>query len=180
MLAVHLLFAKTPSGKGYCQPHHAQADNLKEVAQRFCAPLSKEKLMSKIPTGTWVVVADGTQARLFQNVGKHDALRLKQEDLIKPDVVDEQGQGPSGHRPPGESPEQTEEATFAKQLVQRLNAAALKQEYEHLFLIADPKTLGEIRPQLHVETSKRITGELAKTLTNSTLEDIEKILKANE
>ena len=136
--------------------------------------------MHKIPTGSWVVVADGTPARFFHNVGKQDALRLKQDDVIKPDVVDEQGQGPSGHRPPEESPEQTDEATFAKQLVHRLNAAALKQEYEHLFLIADPKTLGEIRPQLHAEATKRITGELAKTLTNSTLEEIEKILKANE
>jgi len=135
--------------------------------------------MHKIPTGTWVVVADGTQARLFHNLGKQDALQLKQDDFIKPDVVDEQGQGPSGHRPPEASPEQTDEATFAKQLVHRLNTAALKQEFEHLFLVADPKTMGEIRPQLHAETSKRITGELTKTLTNSTLEDIEKILKAN-
>ena len=136
--------------------------------------------MHKIPTGTWVVVADGTQARLFHNLGKQGALQLKQDDLIKPDVVDEQGQGPSGHRPPEANPEQTDEATFAKQLVHRLNAAALKQEFEHLFLIADPKTMGEIRPQLHAETNKRISGELTKTLTNSTLEDIEKILKANE
>jgi protein required for attachment to host cells len=136
--------------------------------------------MHAIPTGTWVVVADGAHARLFHNVGKQDALKLKQDDLLKPDVSDEQAQGPSGHRPPEESPEQTEEATFAKQLVHRLNAAALKQEFEHLFLVADPKTLGEIRPQLHAETTKRITGELAKTLTNSTLEDIEKILKAND
>lgn len=135
--------------------------------------------MQKIPSGTWVVVADGTQARLFHNIGKQDVLRLKQEDLIKPDTTDSQAQGPSGHRPPDESLEQAEEATFAKQLVHRLNAAALKQEFEHLFLIADPKTLGEIRPQLHAETSRRITGELAKTLTNSTLDEIEKILKAN-
>jgi protein required for attachment to host cells len=140
----------------------------------------EEQLMHSIPTGTWVVVADGTHARLFHNVGKQDALRLKQEDLVKPDTVDENAQGPSGHRPPDESPEQANEATFAKQLAHRLNAAALKQEFEHLFLIADPKTLGEIRPQLHVETTKRITGEMAKTLTNSTLEDIEKILQASE
>ncbi|MEP7043491.1 MAG: host attachment family protein [Dokdonella sp.] len=134
--------------------------------------------MHKIPTGTWVVVADGTHARLFRNVGKQDALQLKQDDVMKPDGVDESGQGPSGHRPPEASLEQTDEATFAKQLAHRLNAAALKQEFEHLFLIADPTTMGEIRPQLHAETIKRITGELAKTLTNSTLEDIEKILKA--
>jgi len=42
-----------------------------------------------------------------------------------------------------------------------------------------PTTLGEIRPQLHVETSKRISGELARTLTSSSLEDIGKILKAH-
>ena len=136
--------------------------------------------MNRIPAGTWVVVADGTHARLFKNAGKQDALRLMQEDIMKFEIIDEQAQGPSGHRPPEESLEQNDEATFAKQLVHRLNAAALKQEFEHLFLIADPKTLGEIRPQLHAETTKRIIGELAKTLTNSTLEDIEKILKANE
>lgn len=136
--------------------------------------------MQKIPTGAWVVVADGTHARLFHNVGKQDALQLKQVDLMEPDSVDEQAQGPSGHRPPEASAEQTDEATFAKQLAHRLNAAALKQEFEHLFLIADPKTLGEIRPQLHAETSKRLCGELSKTLTNTPLEEIEKILHAQE
>ncbi len=132
--------------------------------------------MHVIPTGTWVVVADGTQARLFHNVGKHDTLHLKQEDLISADA---QGHGPSGHRPIDQSSEQTDEATFAKQLAHRLNAAALKQEFEHLFLIADPRTIGEMRPQLHTETSKRIIGELTKTLTKSTVEEIEKSLKAN-
>lgn len=136
--------------------------------------------MQKIPTGAWIVVADGAHARLFHNIGKNDALQLKQEDLVKPDMADEQGQGPSGHRPPEASPEQTDEATFAKQLVQRLNAAALKHEFQALVLIADPKTLGEMRPQLHSETSKRIIGELPKTLTNSTVSDIEKILAASD
>lgn len=135
--------------------------------------------MHMISTGSWVVVADGTQARLFHNVGKQDAWQLKQDDLMRPDAMGAQGQGPSGHRPPEASPEQTDEATFAKQLAHRLNAAALNNEFEQLVLIADPKTLGEMRPQLHAETSRRLTGELAKTLTNSTLEDIEKILRAH-
>ena len=136
--------------------------------------------MNKIPGGTWVIVADGTHARLFHNVGKQDALELKQHELIKADSADGQGQGPSGHRPPEANQGQTDEATFAKRLAHRLNAAALKQEFEHLFLVADPTTMGEIRPQLHVETSKRITGELTKTLTNSSVEDIEKILNAQD
>ncbi|HET6432900.1 host attachment family protein [Dyella sp.] len=136
--------------------------------------------MHKIPADAWIVVADGTHARLFQNVGKQNHLQLKQSDLIEPDMDDEQGQGPSGQRPPEATPDQTEEATFAKQLANRLNAAALKHQYEHLFLVADPTTLGEMRPQLHVETSKRLCGELAKTLTNTPLEEIEKILQAQD
>jgi protein required for attachment to host cells len=134
--------------------------------------------MEKIPTGTWVVVADGTHARMFRNVGENGTLSLKQEEDMKPDAQDEQG--PSGNRPPDSSPEQTEEATFAKQLANRLNAAALKHQFDHLFLVADPKTLGEMRPQLHLETSKRLVGELTKTLTNSTLADIEKALAQSE
>ena len=33
-----------------------------------------------------------------------------------------------------------------------------------------------MRPQLHKETSQRLLFELAKTLTNATLQDIEKAL----
>lgn len=135
--------------------------------------------MQKFATGTWVVVADGTHARVFHNIGKQGVVQLKQEDVLKPDSDAAQGQGPSGASPQEATQGQIDEATFVKQLAHRLNAAALKHEFEHLFLIADPTTLGEIRPQLHVETSKRLTGELAKTLTNSSLEDIEKILKAH-
>jgi protein required for attachment to host cells len=134
--------------------------------------------MHKIPPGTWVVVADGTHARFFLNEGTQSSLRLKQNDLMTADADEAQGQGPSGHRPPEASQEQTEEATFAKQLAHRLNTAALRQLFEHLFLIADPKTMGEIRPQLHGETGRRLIGELTKTLTNAPLEDIEKVLKA--
>ena len=136
--------------------------------------------MHNIPTGTWVVVADGQHARLFHNAGTQDALRLKQDDLVKLDTADVEGQGPSGNRPKDQTQEQTVEATFAKQLVHRLNAAALTQKFEYLFLVADLKTMGEMRPQLHPETSKRIVGELNKTLTNSSVEEIEKILKAQE
>lgn len=126
--------------------------------------------MQKIPTGTWVMVADGTEARLFHNVGSSAKISLKQVELLKPaDLLDD---GPSGRRPPESDDQATDEATFAKQLAQRLNAAALKNEYEHLVLMADPQTLGQIRPQLHKETERRIVMEVAKTFTNAPVEDI--------
>lgn len=130
--------------------------------------------MHKIPSGTWVMVADGAEARLFHSVGSQAKVSLKQVELLKPgDLLD---QGPAGHRPPEQDPQATDEATFAKQLAQRLNAAALKNQYEHLVLMADPQTLGQIRPQLHKETLRRLVMEVAKTFTNARLEDIEAAL----
>ena len=131
--------------------------------------------MQKIPAGTWVMVADGAEARLFHNVGSITRVSLKQVKLLKPrDLPDE---GPAGRRPPESDDQATAEATFAKQLAQRLNAAALKNEYEHLVLMADPQTLGQIRPQLHKETERRIVLEVAKTFTNAPVEDIQNALR---
>lgn len=133
--------------------------------------------MGKIPTGTWVVVADGGKARFLRNVGEGIAISLKQEKVL--DAQDMDVEGPSGHQPPETSGSYIDEATFAKQLANRLNAAALKDEFSHLVLVADPQTLGQIRPQLHQEAIKRMVGELAKTLTNSPLADIERSLTAD-
>lgn len=133
--------------------------------------------MGKIPTDTWVVVADGSKARMFRNVGEGIKLSLKQDHLLDSQDMEAEG-GPSGRQPPETAGSYIDEATFAKELANRLNAAALKEEFAHLFLVADPQTLGQLRPQLHQETTKRLVGELAKTLTNSPLADIEKALSS--
>ncbi len=126
--------------------------------------------MQNILPGTWVVVADGRAARIFHSEGLGDQLSLKQVQLLAPkDLLND---GPAGHRPTESSEHATDEATFAKQLAHRLNAAALKNEYEHLVLMADPQTLGQMRPQLHQETVRRIVSEIAKTFTNAPVEDI--------
>lgn len=130
--------------------------------------------MQRIPAGAWIVVADGTGARLFHNVGKGATVSLKQQKLMEPDdLLDD---GPSGKRPSEQSAQATDEATFAKQLAHYLNAAALKQEFADLVLMADPQTLGQLRPQLHNETTRRVIREIAKTFTNSPLEDIQAAL----
>lgn len=132
--------------------------------------------MLKIPTGTWVLVADGTKARLFSNVGTVTAVSLHQERLLEP--VDLDDDGPAGRQPADADGYHLDEATFAKQLALALNDAALKHRFEHLVLIADPQTLGQIRPLLHQEATRRTLAELPKTLTNSPLEDIERALTA--
>jgi protein required for attachment to host cells len=130
--------------------------------------------MNRIPADAMVVVADGEGARIFRNVGKEGVLSLQQQQLLTPKDLEDDG--PSGAAPPEQSHHQTDEATFAKQLAHRLNHGALTQDYAHLVLVADPQTLGQMRPQLHKETLARMHGELAKDLTNSTLRDIERAL----
>jgi protein required for attachment to host cells len=140
------------------------------------ASQSEEIPMKKIPTGTWVVVADGSGARLLRNVGKGLKVSLEQMKLVEPkDLADD---GPAGRQPPERSTAEIDEATFAKQLARRLNAAALKNEFSHMVLAADPQTLGQLRPLLHEETARRIVEELNKSLFRAPLEEIERALKA--
>lgn len=57
-----------------------------------------------------------------------------------------------------------------------LNAKAIAGDYEDLVIIADPKSLGEMRRHYHVELKNRLVGEIDKTLTGEPLERIEKVL----
>lgn len=135
--------------------------------------------MSQIPEGTLIVVADGGSARVFTNVGNEHRLSLRQEGELLVGQITEQGasgQGPAGAMPSDMSLSQLNEATFAKQLAEQLNEDALKNRYAHLVLVADPQTLGRIRPLLHRQAQQRLVKDLAKDLTNSPLADIERAL----
>ena len=137
-------------------------------------------MQQQIPEGTLVVVADGGSARVFTNVGTGRTLQLKQHEELQVQDISAQGvsgQGPSGAMPKDMSVAQLNEATFAKQLAAQLNEDALNNRYAHLVLIADPQTLGRIRPQLHKEVQSRLIRELAKDFTNAPLEDVQRALE---
>jgi len=127
-----------------------------------------------IPSGTRVVVADGGGARILRNAGGEGELSLEQVELIDPAQL--LLATPAGSQPPELSGEEAEEAGFAKRLAHRLNDDALKHRYEHLVLMADAQTLGQMRPLLHKETRARLLAEYDKNLANSPLEDITRAL----
>ncbi len=131
--------------------------------------------MNNIPNEALVVVADGRGARLFRNQGDEKSLSLHQCDLLE--LMNMNDDGPAGSMPNESSGPQIDEATFAKQLAHGLNEGAMTQKYAHLVLVADPITLGRVRPLLHKETLQRMVSEVGKTLTNSPLADIEKALQ---
>ncbi|KAF1699507.1 MULTISPECIES: host attachment family protein [Pseudoxanthomonas] len=130
--------------------------------------------MRRIPREALVLVADGGSARLFRNLGgENGAVRLHQEEALLLDPAE-------GVMPavlPADVPlREAEEASFARQLAQRLNQDALEGRYEHLVLAADPQTLGQIRPLLHEQVRGRLLAEVPKNYTNVPREDIERAL----
>ena len=129
--------------------------------------------MSMIPHNTLVIVADGRAARMFRNQGDESGLKLHQTRQL--DTSDAMESSPSGSQPQDND---VGEAAFAKMLADRINRSALRNGFEHLVLVADPTTLGEIRPQLHKEVVQRTMAEVAKDWTNTPLEQISSALQA--
>jgi len=123
-----------------------------------------------LATGTLVVVADGTSALLYRNSG-HETVSLDLQETVTPHSL--LNDGPAGSTPVEQSPQDRDEATFSKQLVHKLNAMALAHHLpDAVVVIADPSSLGHMRPLYHAELKRRIVRELHKTMVKSSPEDV--------
>lgn len=131
-------------------------------------------MAEKIPHNAFVVVADGTGARFFRNSGHEHSVSLTAEGELQPANLEDDG--PSGKRPQESTRQETDEATFAKQLAKELHRRAHHGDFAALVLIADPQTLGQLRPILHKEVQNRLVSEYGKTLTKASISDIQKAL----
>ncbi len=133
-------------------------------------------MTTKIPHHTLVVVADGSGARWFRNAGDAQKISLTAHGELKPSNL--LSDGPAGKRPIESSSRETDEATFAKQLANELYRRAYSGNFAALVLIADPQTLGQIRPTLHKEVKERLILEIDKTLSHASIPELEKALRA--
>ena len=132
--------------------------------------------MSKaIPNNALVVVADGRKAIMFRNEGAGADVSLREELRLSPkDLLDD---GPSGARPVEQTPRQTDEATFAKQLAETLYGMKQSGQFEALVLVADPQTLGQLRDTMHKIVETSVVRAIAKDLTNHSAGKIADALK---
>ncbi len=87
-------------------------------------------MADKIPHHALVVVADGTGARFFRNSGHENKVSLSAEGEFNPtNLLDH---GPAGKRPTESSNQETDEATFAKQLAKELYRRAHSGDFAPL------------------------------------------------
>jgi len=127
-----------------------------------------------IPNDTTIAVVDGTKFRMFRNKGVEPHIQLV--ELAQPEV-DAQNQGSGGrHHTGSANPDDSriEEDNFAAAVAGFLNRQVLDGTIAGLFVIADPRTLGELRRHYHKTVEAKLVGELAKDFTGeggSVIED---------
>ncbi|MET3792902.1 host attachment protein [Aquamicrobium terrae] len=129
-----------------------------------------------LPHDAIVAVVDGEKLRLFRNRAPAPNIRLVELDVPEIDAVN-QGSG-MRHRSVAANPDEARlrEDDFAAAVAGFLNRMALEGRIGALYVVADPRSLGELRRHYHDETRSRLAGEMARDLTGHTVEAIEAAL----
>ena len=127
-----------------------------------------------VPSKAIIVVADGKQAHYYSNVGTTDIKLEKMDDVTSTSATPHH----AANLPSETSPGEKDEADFAAQLANTLYERFHNSNTKSLVIVADPQTLGQLRKSLHEEITKKLTGELNKTLTHASIDEIENSLRA--
>lgn len=73
---------------------------------------------------------------------------------------------------------QLDELAHGAAVAEWLNQKAIGGQIEEVLVIADPKTLGEIRQHYRTELRSKLAGEIDKTLTGLPIDKIEAAIDA--
>lgn len=136
---------------------------------------------------TWIVVADGAHARVFEE--KHPLAplaELSEEEMAQrgsdrpaahqgATVHDRVGSGRhSGH---DDSPKEEAEHRFLKRLAASLDHAAQAKSFDKLVLVAPPKALGLLRGELSPAVTKLVEASDPHDRVSESAADLHKHLK---
>lgn len=127
---------------------------------------------------TWILIADGSRARLFEQAQPrehwrelrawvHPASRLRTESL----AFDQLGRASKGQPGatsfvPRTSPRQREHRRFAHELARHLDLGVRSGQCDALVLIASNSLLGELRQALPAQAAKRVRWSAPVDLTS--------------
>jgi protein required for attachment to host cells len=138
----------------------------------------------------WVLVANSGQARILEMQRKpyefHQVTELASEaqHLTNKDIVSDASgrvyrtQGPGTHSMnPRSDPHENAEEQFSRGLAQKMEKAARLGRFDHLLVVADPKTLGRLRQQMNKSVEGKVAEEVALDLVRLPLNQLEPRLK---
>ena len=133
-----------------------------------------------------IIAADSSRARIFTTDSPHSPLdeietmahpegRMHEQDMVSdlPGKDSGQGDGAGGHAYQDETdPKQQEVIDFAKRTADYLDDMRKANKLDQLLIVAAPAFLGELRKQMSEQTNECVVFELAKNLTQHSVEDI--------
>ncbi len=128
---------------------------------------------------TWILVADGAQAKVFEHMGPGKGLRAIDDLMFEQEPL--QAQEIMADRP-GRSfasagsarsameyssdPVQVRERRFVENVAEELDKQLQKGAFDRLIIAAAPTALGDLRPALSKGLKDVVMAELPKDLTN--------------
>lgn len=128
---------------------------------------------------TWILVADGAQAKVFEHTGPGKGLRIIEDLQFEQQPL--QAQEIMADRP-GRSfasagsarsameyssdPVAVRERRFVENVAEELDKHLQKGAFDRLIVAAAPTALGDLRPAFSKALKETIVGELPKDLTN--------------
>lgn len=135
----------------------------------------------------WVLVADGSRARLFRAEGArgglveletwlHPESRLREQDLVTDAPGQDRGRGGVTHGfSEHQSAHEHELQTFAREIAARLHSSLNENDFSRLVLCAPPRFLGLLRDALPATVRQRVRHEIGKDLTS--IKDVRELRK---
>ena len=145
-----------------------------------------------IPNRALVLVVDGRKMLFFRNQGDENQIDLRTEAHeerddasfdreLKRDAPGTAAGGSSGgqaQRPAMEETDfkQQDEDIWVKEAAEELKKRVLRNDFEHLCIVAPPKALGVLRKALHKEVEKRVVCSINKEMSGRPIPDIEALI----
>ena len=142
-----------------------------------------------IPNDTLVLVGDGRKALFLRNRGGAGHPELVTEAVMEQDnpATREQGTDRPGRYSgtDGVSKSAVEETDwhqqaedrFASEVADALYRKSHDQSFQHLVVVAPPRTLGTMRTAFKKEVAQKITAEIPKDLTSHPVPEIARFLQ---
>jgi protein required for attachment to host cells len=139
---------------------------------------------------TWILVADGSRAKIFESSGMHQAFHEIEDMALSIDLpksgelladrpgrtFDSTGAGRHAKENPTD-PHRHLKRDFAVRVVDELRRAMLAERFDRLILVAPPAFLGDLRQELPKDLKAKVADEITSDLTNTPEQQLQAQLK---
>jgi protein required for attachment to host cells len=139
---------------------------------------------------TWILVADGGQAKTFLAASKHKIELLSETAIANPPsrdinsdrpgrTFDSKGAGRHAKEPPSDAHDRLE-TDFIRSVAVQIDAAHEQKAFDKLIVVAAPKALGDLRAAYSKRLAQAVSSEIPKDVTNLSPAELQAFLRQQD